>query len=208
LDQNEVDVLALERGRERKKRTQYFKDRKKLVRSMDGQPNLDFFTDKMKSSLTTEESLAMEHFVLLKTLNKLKEEQNTLTKLVHKDSDDIEVKFARIGIKRAADRARMRTAGSSLSSKASFDSSWGNLSAPKDGSRTRNWKRLDTTVYSADGRWNESGLFVVARTDKEKVGLMSSKYARVTGDAAPEVLTRRRKTEVFKMEMSSAGRGA
>lgn len=188
---------------------------------MTGEPDMEFYTETLKNSLTTEQLLAMEHLTLLKTLNKLKEEQDQLTELLHHDCDETELKFAHIAMKRSLDRARARTASidnslattsmgglnnSSLLSDAdrSNSFSWGNLSAPKvDPSRARQWKKIDSRVYSADGRWNESGQFVPARKPEDKVGLMSDKYARMTGDSAPEVLTRRRKTEIFKMEMNS-----
>mmetsp|Transcript_12985 Transcript_12985/g.19567 ORF Transcript_12985/g.19567 Transcript_12985/m.19567 type:complete len:291 (-) Transcript_12985:89-961(-) len=197
LDQNEVDVLALQRGRERAKRQKYFKDRKETVRKMTGEPNMDFYTDRLKKSLTTEQLLAMEHLKLLKTLNTLKSEQNKLTDLVHKDCEITEKKFAAIALRRSAQRMMERSGIQSA------PSSWDAFGISKTPSRAGTWKKIDNTVYSADGRWNESGQFVVAQSEKDKVGLMSAKYARMTGDAAPEVMSRRRKTEIYKMQMST-----
>lgn len=230
LDQNEVDILALDRGRERNKQKKYYRDRKKLVQSMTGEPNMEFYTETLKNSLTTEQLLAMEHLTLLKTLNKLKDEQDQLTELLYHDCDETELKFAHIAMKRSLDRARARTASIDHSLASSLGGgvgsqqpsltggwlslgsnegdrnsslSWGNISAPKiEPSRARQWKKMDSRVYSADGKWNESGQFVPARRPEDKVGLMSDKYARMTGDSAPEVLTRRRKTDIFKMEMN------
>jgi hypothetical protein len=219
-------MQAREKGVERNKLKRQSKQRKKLLESMTGEPNMKFYSESLKSSLTTEQLLAMEHLTLLKTLNKLKDEEESLTRVLHQDCDDTELKFAHIALRRSQDRAnaRAQTASidgtvpsSSLGSPATGGSlfgvggesrsnslSWGNLSNSKiDTSRTRQWKRMDMTVYAADGKWNESGQFVPARKPEDKLGLMSSKYARLTGDSAPEVLTRRRKTDIFKMEMNS-----
>jgi hypothetical protein len=212
LDQNEVDLIAVQRNRERKKRQKFYKDRKNLVRNMDGTPNMEFYTEDLKKSLSVEETLAMEHLRLLKTINKLKYEQNKLTELVHHDCDETETKFARIALYRSQKKALERS-GSSLAGSAngSLDGGMGGLSAGLPGlgssglikvnpDRSRGYKKIDNTVYSADGRWNESGQFVVARSDSDKVGLMSAKYAKATGDTAP-VLVARRKTEVFQAEI-------
>lgn len=231
LDQNEVDMQAMERGYERNKKKKFLKERKKMLKSMTGEPNMEFYTENLKNSLTTEQILAMEHLTLLKKLTKLKTEENTLVKYLHKDCDDVELKFAHIAMKRSFERARARTADSvgpqsfndlsnnnhPLNNSSSLNSnpsnpnqqlsplmmSWGNLSAPKvDASRARQWKKMDMTIYSADGKWNESGQFVPVRKESDRLGLMSSHYARVTGDTAPEVLTRRRKTDILKLEVS------
>jgi hypothetical protein len=217
LDQNEVDMQAMERGKERKQRKKKSRQRQKLLESMTGQPNMEFYSETLKNSLTTEQLLAMEHLTLLKTMNKLKEEQDHLTEMLHHDCDETEMKFAHIAMRRSYDRARARTASIDLLSLNSSSSpgslsredhrsnslAWTTLSVPKsDVSRSRQWKKMDNTVYAADGKWNESGQFVPARKPEDKLGLMSSKYARITGDSAPEILTRRRKTDIFKMEMT------
>lgn len=213
-------MRAMERGKERNQRKKKSRQRQKLLASMTGEPNMEFYSDTLKNSLTTEQLLAMEHLTLLKTMNKLKEEQDHLTEMLHHDCEETELKFAHIAMKRSYDRAKARTAsvdlqsmnsssfapmsaGGELSSANSL--AWGRLSAPKvEASRARQWKKMDNTVYAADGKWNESGQFVPARKPEDKLGLMSSKYARITGDSAPEILTRRRKTDIFKMEMTSS----
>jgi hypothetical protein len=216
-------MQAMERGKERKQRKKKSRQRQKLLASMTGEPNMEFYSETLKSSLTTEQLLAMEHLTLLKTMNKLKEEQDHLTEMLHHDCEETEMKFAHIAMRRSYDRARARTASTdhfSMNSSSSFaplsaggelgsredrsnSLAWGNLSVPKvDASRARQWKKMDNTVYAADGKWNESGQFVPARKPEDKLGLMSSKYARITGDSAPEILTRRRKTDIFKMEMA------
>ena len=197
LDQNEVDIIAMQRCRERTKRQKFYKDRKMLLQSMDGKPNMEFYTDRVKAVLSVEEQLAMKHLTLLKTINKLKYEQNKLTELVEYDCDDTERKFARIAMARAQRKALERS-GNTLSPSETFMNSLG--SATTTLSRARSYKKFDPTVYSAEGRWNESGQFVAARTERDKIGLVSAKYAKATGDNAP-ILAVRRKTEVFKMEM-------
>lgn len=207
LDQNEVDLIALQRNRERTKTKKFYKDRKKLVKSMDGTPNMEFYTDELKKSLTVEETLAMEHLRLLKTINKLKYEQNKLTELVHHDCDETETKFARIALYRSQRKAMERSGSlASLDGGSLGESFYGGGGLSKSNSsilnrsRSRGYKKIDNTVYSADGRWNESGQFVVARSEKDKVGLMSAKYARASGDTAP-TLAQRRTTEIFQAEV-------
>jgi hypothetical protein len=225
-------MQARERGADRNKIKKHSKQRKKFLQSLTGEPDMKFYSESLKSSLTTEQLLAMEHLKLLKTLNKLKEEEESLTRILHQDCDNTELKFAPIAMRRSQERAlsRARTASFDQSSSPGPSSldfegsggwpqsdgeirstesrnnslSWGPLSSSKiDTSRSRQWKRMDMTVYAADGKWNESGQFVPARKPEDKLGLMSAKYARITGDAAPEILTRRRKTDIFKMEMTS-----
>lgn len=201
LDQNEVDLIAMQRCRERNKRKEFYRERKKLVKGMNGEPNMEFYTPQLEKSLSTEEKLAVEHLKLLKTINKLKYEQNKLTDLVHHDCDETERKFARIALHRSQMKALQRS-GSSLGelNRAESLGLSGDLAA-LGGSRPRGgYKKIDNTVYSADGRWNESGQFVVAQSEKDKVGLMSAKYAKATGDTAP-ILVARRKTEIFQAEV-------
>ena len=196
-DQNEVDLRNAEALNHKKVTRNARKKRLQRVKAMTGEPFFGFYTEKLKGSLNTEEKLAMEHFRMLEQLKVLKEEQSTLEELLHQDCEEIELKFAEIALAMAAKRqARRNTAGNESFGSSSLQSggNWSLVSQPKiSKERAREIKETDVRLYQAEGRWNESGQFVPVRSEKDKVGLMSSDFALVTGNKSSRNLAAKKK---------------
>lgn len=152
---------------------------------------MDFYTDKLRQSLSTQEQLAMEHFRLLEQLKVVKGEQETLEDLLHQDCDQIEMKFAHVALQLAAKRQQQRMRKSSSTTN-TVESNWSLVSQPKiSKDRAREIKEKDMRLYQAEGRWNESGQFVAVRTEQDKVGLMSAEFALATGNKSSKNLVAR-----------------
>ena len=157
---------------------------------------MDFYTDHLKQTLGTQEKLAMDHFRLLEQLKVVKDEQATLEELLHQDCEEIEMKFATIALQLAAKRqmSRMSSSLSTSPDMTNSASSWNMVSQPKiSKDRAREIKEQDTRLYQAEGRWNESGQFVAVRTEQDKVGLMSTEFALVTGNKSSKNLAAKKK---------------
>ena len=138
---------------------------------MSGVPDLDVHVEKLYERVSDREKLALDHMNLRKVRNTIQKEHKTLVNMVEQDCDDTERMFAVIALQRAANRESERT-GKIMSLK--------NIRAPKVGrDEARQLREVDHRVYSAAGRWNESGQFVPVRTEADKVGLVSAKYAQL-----------------------------
>lgn len=186
-DQNEVDLRNAEILHDKKSFQEKRKKRLRKIKAMTGEPFFDFYTNKLRQSLGTEERLAMEHFHLTEKLKVVKKEQATLEDLLHQDCDRVETEFAAVALQLAAKRAEQRMGKSD-----SFSMSM--ISGPKISSeRARELKEQDNRLYQAEGRWNESGQFVPARTEQDKVGLVSSRFALSTGNKSSKNLVARKK---------------
>lgn len=194
-DQNEIDLRNAESLYEKKKLRDARKKRLKRVKAMTGQPFMDFYTDKLKESLGTQEKLAMDHFRLLEQLKVVKEEQETLEELLYQDCDRIELKFASVALKLAAKRQEERMMMTNSTTTAGTGASnWSLVSQPKiSKERAREIKEQDVRLYQADGRWNESGQFVAVKSEQDKVGLMSAEFALVTGNKSSTNLVAKKK---------------
>jgi hypothetical protein len=194
-DQNEIDLRNAESLFEKKKSRESRKKRLKKVNAMTGEPFMDFYTDKLKRSLSTQEKLAMDHFKLLEQLKVVKDEQAILEDLLYQDCDRIEMKFAAVAMQLAAKRQQERMMNTTSScSAATGASNWSMISQPKiSKERAREIKEKDDRLYQAEGRWNESGQFVPVRSEQDKVGLMSAEFALVTGNKSSQNLAAKKK---------------
>lgn len=195
-DQNEVDLRNAEALYDKKKVRDARSRRLKRVAAMSGEPFFNFYTDKLKETLGTEEKLAMEHFRLLEQLKVVKDEQATLEDFLHRDCEDIEMKFATIALqlatRRHTERSLTSTSNSQTDSLQAAD--WTLVSQPRiSKERAREIKETDIRLYDAGGRWNESGQFVPVKCEQDKVGLMSSDFALVTGHKASRNLAAKKK---------------
>jgi hypothetical protein len=192
-DQNEIDLRNAESLHDKKKTRDTRKKRLKKVQAMTGQPFMDFYTDKLKQSLSTQEQLAMDHFRLLEQLKVVKEEQATLQDLLHDDCERIETQFAAVAMTLATKRMEERMRTSSCDTGTSV-ASWSLISQPKiSKERAREIKEKDDRLYQAEGRWNESGEFVAVRTEQDRVGLMSAQFALATGNKSSRNLAAKKK---------------
>lgn len=197
-DQNEIDLRNAESLHDKKKVRDTRKKRLKKVRAMTGEPFMDFYTEKLKQTLGTQEKLAMDHFRLLEQLKVVKEEQATLEDLLHQDCDEIEMKFATVALQLAAKRQLTRMNSCSTSSAPGVlthsASAWSLISQPKiSKDRARELKEQDDRLYQAEGRWNESGQFVAVKSERDRVGLMSAEFALVTGNKSSKNLAAKKK---------------
>lgn len=195
-DQNEIDLRNAESLHDKNKAREDRKKRLKKVQAMTGEPFMDFYTEKLKKTLGVQERLAMDHFRLLEQLKVVKDEQATLEDLLHQDCDQIEMSFASIALQMAAKRqmSRMNSSANGPPGLNHSASAWSLISQPKiSGERARELKERDNRLYQAEGRWTESGEFVPVKTEQDKVGLMSSDFALVTGNKASKNLAAKKK---------------
>lgn len=197
-DQNEIDLRNAESLHDKKKVRDDRKKRLKKVKAMTGEPFMDFYTEKLKKTLGVQERLAMDHFRLLEQLKVVKDEQATLEDLLHQDCDQIEMSFTTIALQMAAKRQASRMNSSTDSSgppgMTHSASAWNLISQPKiSQERARELKEKDNRLYQADGRWTESGQFVAVKSEQDKVGLMSSDFALVTGNKSSKNLAAKKK---------------
>lgn len=203
LDQVEVDMQIRDRTVEILRERKLRKQRKKQVARMDGIPDVSFLTEDFVSSVGIEEKHAIKHLVLLKKLQTLKAEKYKLSKMVDEECDLIERRFVKIAMQRSAERFKLnsipRVGSASFADNTDDDTNmWGNVSSQKMSSeQVRALRAIDTRVYNAEGRYDESGQFHFAVTAAERAGLMSAKYAQVAGRVSPKLMSRPEEIEKF-----------
>jgi vacuolar-type H+-ATPase subunit I/STV1 len=202
LDQVEVDMQIRDRTleilRDRKER----KQRKNLVKKMNGEADLCFMNEKFISKLDQEEKLAIKHFAMLKQLDTVQKEKKKLEKLVLTECDKIETRFVKIALLRAQKRSKEHHINSSNNNDTESDSVssiWGTLRQPKiKPNDAKILKSIDNRVYNAEGYYNASGEFIPAVRDRDKVGLMPATYAQIAvGRISPVLKKRLSKIEKF-----------
>jgi hypothetical protein len=172
LDQNEIHRHLMDDWKQHFRREKKHKEIKAELRKMTGKPEFDICSDKYLRSIDDpEKKLAMERRRLLLEANAVKQEKRILTQMVESSISDCERMFPKVAMQIAHGHA---TSGMSIQSHL--------VSKQKvSAEEAARLKQEDQRVYSAAGRYDEFGRFILTDSLKTKAGMVSAEYAQASG---------------------------
>lgn len=208
LDLNEIErTRVLEKRREDKDRKTR-EDRIACVASMTGVPEPDICPRKdIRKVSDPMVKLALEHRAIVLDINALKYEERKIAKIIDDECSDIERLFPKVAMMRAFSRSQTPGTPSSPSSHSPSVQQWNSVDSNSVGSgsgsvlddfmrlsttkqrikgdKVKEMKEADMRVYSAAGKYNESGQFILKENMKQQTTVMSAKYASAGGSRGP-----------------------
>ena len=174
LDQNEIHRQLSDKWKEHFKSQKYLENQRKLLKKMIGKPEFDICSDEYLDSIEDpEKRLAMQRRKLLIELKTVKKEERQLVNMIENSIEIAKTALPKVALQMVYGQD---IDGNSLSSSS--------LSKPKVSKEQAILiKNQDLRVYSAAGRYDEFGRFILANDLKTKAGMLGSEYAQAAGNA-------------------------
>ena len=174
LDQNEIHRQLSDRWKEYFRSQKHLTKQRETLRSMIGKPEFDICSDEfLKSIDDPEKRLAMERRKLLIELKTVKKEELQLSSMIE---DSIEL--AKCALPKVA---LQLVYGADLEGNSQLSSS--SLHKQKvSKEQAALIKQQDLRIYSAAGRYDEFGRFILTNDLKTKAGMLGSEFAQAAGN--------------------------
>jgi len=191
LDQNEIHRHLMDDWKHHFRAEKKHKHIKTALKKMTGKPEFDICSENYIRSIDDpEKRLAMERRKLLLELGTIKKESGILQGMVESSIGDCERLFPQVAMQIAHGHSTTgMSINSSLVSKQKVSA--------EDAARMQT---EDNRVYSAAGRYDEFGRFILTDSLKTKAGMVSAEYALASGKSGV--------SNEFKMVNSYSAQGS